>query len=155
MKRKKRKRTNKISENQDYIHAINTFIYLRSQQVAFPGRGIFTQPFMCREDAGMLSPFRLLASWPKTLPKCSAKPTGNPHVLGKWGAHLVCAEAPHSWQTETWRPKWMESRQTEQFVARMTICDCSRCGILWCIRWLANPVLLVEGEDCWNITLKH
>jgi hypothetical protein len=68
---------------------------------------------------------------------------GNPQVLGKWEAHLACAETPQSWQTETWRPKWIESKQTAQFVARIIIGDCKRWRMLWCIRWPANPVFLI------------
>ena len=126
-----------------------TFMYLRSQQVALLGRGILTKPFIWKVDGDVDSPLFPPAtgvSCPMTVPKCSANPTGSPQVLGKWEAHLTWAEAPHSWHTETWRPKWIESRQTAQFVGRITICGgCNRWGMLWCILWLAIP-LLNDGE---------
>lgn len=138
----------KTSGKTKIVLNMSTFINLRSQHVALPGRGILTHPFIWNEDDGILSPWGLFISWPRTLPKCSANPIGSPQVLGRWEAHLACAEAPQSWHTETWRPKWIESKQTAQLVARITICDWSRWGILWCIRWLANPILLVDGEAC-------
>ena len=72
---------------------ILTFMNLRSQQ-AFPGLGTLTQPSM-EEGTGLHGDF---PSWglpeeaeadpvfsfcPKMDPKCSANPTGRPHVLGK------------------------------------------------------------------------